>query len=743
MDPRFLKMVDDDSGDEYYRPVALGDFFAVQQHLVEAGRNAKLICGNTGRTGVEKYFRLPEEPAWPATVDDLSVVDISKIPELNIVDVAFEESAAALPGVRGFHVGACVPISDLISLLEQEGGDSFHEVARHMNQIAGTQVRNIGSWGGNLMLAHERPTFPSDMRTVLATLDVQLTVATSASEMVVLSMRNFLNYNMDGNLLVSMYIPKPLPTVVVKTFRAAIRHANAKPIVNMGVRIDCRGGNLVSSAQIVVAGVNDTLLFADGAAEALVGTSFLNEGGDRLQQTLNNVVARLEMDAQDLGSLAKTDHSSEYRLSLMQSFMYKFFLKVAEPVPPSLMSAVATEMGHKEDRALSEAVVVCTTPDPAVLPVSEGIPKIEARICAAGEAQYIGDLDANGYFGALVYSEFSRVIFEAMDVTKAMSMPGVVDVMKENDGLPPGGSNVLNNEFTFAPLGSELTHNGEVLGLVLADTQARANAAAKMVGITYGQMRTRRVLKTRDAKDLPDRVVTAAARADMMLRLKKDKMRSIPRGARRLLRPKNNTKGNPEAALQRGLQRSMVVSGQIDYPGQKHFYMDPFSVLAEWKDNGQYIFSLATQSPMFHLRQICTALNSPRNKVHVVGKRVGGAFGARTYPNTRQICAVARACYKHKRSVRCQNERRDDMKMCGGKTPVAADYTATYLEDGTIDSFSVEASIDSGAMVSDVALLISAGVRDGTFNCYKTRDRTVATSEVPTSHPCTCRFHLA
>jgi hypothetical protein len=63
-----------------------------------------------------------------------------------------------------------------------------------------------------------------------------------------------------------------------------------------------------------------------------------------------------------------------------------------------------------------------------------------------------------------------------------MAMPGVKDVLDASD-VP--GNNVIGfaGENVFAPIGTTLSHNGEVVGFVLADTQAHANAGAKAVRI--------------------------------------------------------------------------------------------------------------------------------------------------------------------------------------------------------------------------------------------------------------------
>jgi xanthine dehydrogenase/oxidase len=213
-----LRMVDSHSDHEYIRVLTLAELFPVWDSLLEAGRIVELVCGNTGRIGVAKYFRHAEEPMWPATVERLSLVDISKIPDMNRVET--------LPS--GLCVGACVSIAELIEILTLGGGSAYVAAARHLKQVAGTQVRNAGSWGGNLVMSKDRARFPSDVRTVLATLNAQLIVASKNGGHDVMKMRDFLGHNMERRVLVSVHIPKHPDSVVVKTFRTAVRHCNAR-----------------------------------------------------------------------------------------------------------------------------------------------------------------------------------------------------------------------------------------------------------------------------------------------------------------------------------------------------------------------------------------------------------------------------------------------------------------------------------------------------------------------------------
>lgn len=79
---------------------------------------------------------------------------------------------------HGVTVGACVTINALANILEDNATNSstFHHMAQHLLKIASVPVRNVGTWAGNLMLAHDHTNFPSDVFVVLAGVGAILTI---------------------------------------------------------------------------------------------------------------------------------------------------------------------------------------------------------------------------------------------------------------------------------------------------------------------------------------------------------------------------------------------------------------------------------------------------------------------------------------------------------------------------------------------------------------------------------------
>lgn len=96
-------------------------------------------------------------------------MDISQLAELQTITM----------GGSGLTVGAGVTLANLMAALEQNSGlsASYPTLLAHMQKVANTPVRSVGTWAGNLMMCHDHDDFPSDMCTILAGAGATVTLA--------------------------------------------------------------------------------------------------------------------------------------------------------------------------------------------------------------------------------------------------------------------------------------------------------------------------------------------------------------------------------------------------------------------------------------------------------------------------------------------------------------------------------------------------------------------------------------
>ena len=106
----------------------------------------KLLCGNTS-TG-----------PWGPDDSTEVFVDISAVAELAGVEM----------GEAGLVAGSTTTISQLMAALSANAAASasYPVLVDHMKKVANWQVRNVGSWAGNLVMAKTKH-FSSDIATLL------------------------------------------------------------------------------------------------------------------------------------------------------------------------------------------------------------------------------------------------------------------------------------------------------------------------------------------------------------------------------------------------------------------------------------------------------------------------------------------------------------------------------------------------------------------------------------------------
>ena len=218
------------SNAHWFRPTRLAEAQELKRLLSEPTTSAqvRVVVGNTARamypTETAHYF-----------------IDLSAIAELQVAEISG----------NGLRIGAAAPIQRLLELA-QEAIDKrssaetlgLRQLVWHGQWVAGIQVRNAGSIGGNIFIvkSHTRQgtPFPSDLLTVLGTLNAAVTIASNDYET---GRRTFPILEMpaaedlpDDALLLEFNIPFSKPDEFLQTYRVA-PYANGAPNCQRRVRL--------------------------------------------------------------------------------------------------------------------------------------------------------------------------------------------------------------------------------------------------------------------------------------------------------------------------------------------------------------------------------------------------------------------------------------------------------------------------------------------------------------------------
>jgi xanthine dehydrogenase iron-sulfur cluster and FAD-binding subunit A len=512
--PQPLMFFNPVTGQRWIRPVTMEQLCAVLREVAatpEQAQTAQLVGGNTS-IGVTKY--LNGTAPYNASDKYATFIDVNLVKEM----VAQDFNAATTELI----VGAASPISSLISLLNTyavpltsvapttaaaavtvpAGADGlcasesatghlvnhhsvFSVTANHLSKIANTQVRNAGSWAGNLMVFLKYPTFPSDAVLALTTANARLRLSNSAGQITEITMDTFLTYTLEqfqseGLMIVALVIVDsptvnstsasntntgsvfstvtrkpssgPCADFVTETFKVAQRARNAHAHVNAGFQFmvqptrltyvnpstgqqSSSGPPTILSARIVYGGVSNKIFIAQRCQAVLANALATTD-------TLSRALVALQADLLAAGTSTEVLGDQRFRESVMQSCLYRALLR-CYPVfalPSTLISAVqpwvmpisrGVELfvpPHGSSPPGTATLSSSSSSSSSTNPIGQPVRKLEAKIQSTGEAVYPSDetMPPQGLFGAIVFSTACAKVLQALDASPALALPGVV-----------------------------------------------------------------------------------------------------------------------------------------------------------------------------------------------------------------------------------------------------------------------------------------------------------------------------
>jgi xanthine dehydrogenase YagR molybdenum-binding subunit len=253
--------------------------------------------------------------------------------------------------------------------------------------------------------------------------------------------------------------------------------------------------------------------------------------------------------------------------------------------------------------------------------MGQPIPRYDAVAKVTGKAQYASDVPlprpAHAY---LITSSIAKGRIDGFDLSQAAKLPGVIAIVTHEDAPKLKEAKFFSNggyiSTTNQPLKSaEIAEEGQIIGVVLAESYEAAREAAHRVQVSYTPT------NPTASFDSPG---TTAARAKGQLAMFKDD-------------PKvgDFAKAFAEAEVQ--------FEGSYETPTQHHNPMELFATSCVWQGDQLVIYE---PSQYVHglKNGVATQLGIDADQVRVVNSYVGGAFGSKgsMTPRTAIIASLAR-----------------------------------------------------------------------------------------------------
>jgi CO/xanthine dehydrogenase Mo-binding subunit len=247
--------------------------------------------------------------------------------------------------------------------------------------------------------------------------------------------------------------------------------------------------------------------------------------------------------------------------------------------------------------------------------VGKSAPRVDARGKVTGEELYPGDLSRPGMLHLkILFAGHPHVRITKLDVSRALRVGGVVAVLTAED--------VAANEYGFVTAdqpvlcGDVARFEGDQIAVVVAETERAAARGRDLLEVCY--------------EDLP-------ALFDPREAMKPGAVQIHPDRASNILEYMPIRKGDIEEGF---AQADVIVSARYYLPMQEHAFLQPEAGMA-YLDGDQVVVETAGQWAHHDQRQIAHALGLPEERVRVIYRAIGGAFGGREDISVQIVLALA------------------------------------------------------------------------------------------------------
>lgn len=248
----------------------------------------------------------------------------------------------------------------------------------------------------------------------------------------------------------------------------------------------------------------------------------------------------------------------------------------------------------------------------------------------------------------------------ALRTEPAMAVPGVVKVLTAADVPGVNDAGVAGDEPLFP---SEVMFHGHAVCWVLAETLEAARQGADAVEI--------------EVEPLPALVtVPEAIEAD-----------SFQGSQPRLLR------GDVEDGF---ANSAHVYSGEFEFSGQEHFYLETQAALAYVDESEQIFVQSSTQHPTETQEIVAHVLDKHSHEVTAQCLRMGGGFGGKEMQPHGLAAVAALGASITDRPVRLRLNRTQDLTMTGKRHGFHAEWRVGFDERGHVQALDMTLTADGG-----------------------------------------------
>ena len=261
--------------------------------------------------------------------------------------------------------------------------------------------------------------------------------------------------------------------------------------------------------------------------------------------------------------------------------------------------------------------------------VGESAPRVDAVAKVTGEALFVADISVPRMLHAkALRAGVAHANILAIDTSEAETCPGVRKVVTGQGCELKYGTCLWDQ----APLAvNKVRHAGEAVAVVIADTVAQAEAAAKKIKVEYEPL------------DFVLDPVESASPGAPVIHEENGKYRRVeyvvhPVKGTNIFHHYKLRNGNADEAL---ANADVTVAGEFEFPVSNHCALEPHGAIARFTSEGGIEVWASNQAP-FVLRDVLADMfGLPATKVRVRIPYLGGGFGGKSDVSIEPMVAYA------------------------------------------------------------------------------------------------------
>ncbi len=308
--------------------------------------------------------------------------------------------------------------------------------------------------------------------------------------------------------------------------------------------------------------------------------------------------------------------------------------------------------------------------------IGQSIPRLDGPQKVTGKAIYTDDIKLPGMLhGALLRSPFPHARIKRIDVSKALALPGVKDVIVGADTpqVKYGNWRLVPNSQDELPLAvDKVRFVGDEVAAVAAVSHDIAVKATELIEVEYEELPAVYTVEDATAEGAP--LIHDESEGNVSLVRKIDY-------------------GDLDGMFAKA---DYVREDTFRVHAVQHAYMEPCSSLAAPEEGGRITLWTSTQTPYIVQCLLASTLGIPENHVRVMKVAIGGGFGGKMELRPWEFCASFMAL-RTGCPVKFTLSRSDEMCFGRRRHGMTLYSKVGFSKDGMLLAKDFQVMLDGGA----------------------------------------------